>query len=257
MNALRWVLPVWILVQALVGTANAETTETARIVEILDAETLRLGDGRLLRLAGLNIPRPPGDDPATDTASLAARAKALLTDLAEGREATLTFSASGRDRYGRMVAQVRLAGPVWLQGELLSAGLARVMSRADERAMVPEMLALERQARAARRGLWGEARYGVREAERAGDGTGGFQIVEGRVLAVDLVRGRAFVNFGSDWRSDFTVSLQPKVRRRFEQAGLDPLNLEGRRLRVRGWLAYWNGPFIEATHPEQVELLED
>ena len=31
--------------------------------------------------------------------------------------------------------------------------------------------------------------------------------------------------------------------------------LEGKRIRVRGWLRSWNGPQIEASHPEQIELL--
>ena len=31
---------------------------------------------------------------------------------------------------------------------------------------------------------------------------------------------------------------------------------EGRRIRVRGWLAWRNGPQIEATHPEQIEVVE-
>jgi hypothetical protein len=29
----------------------------------------------------------------------------------------------------------------------------------------------------------------------------------------------------------------------------------GREIRVRGWLEFYNGPMIEATHPEQIELL--
>ena len=51
--------------------------------------------------------------------------------------------------------------------------------------------------------------------------------------------------------------LEAKARRLFRRAGLDPLALEGRWLRVRGWLKKWNGPMIEATHPEQIELLAD
>jgi micrococcal nuclease len=42
--------------------------------------------------------------------------------------------------------------------------------------------------------------------------------------------------------------------RLFEEAGVDPLAFEGREIRVRGWIQKWNGPLIEATHPEQIEL---
>jgi hypothetical protein len=37
---------------------------------------------------------------------------------------------------------------------------------------------------------------------------------------------------------------------------MTPTSLAGRLLRVRGWLREWNGPMIEATHPEQIELLD-
>jgi micrococcal nuclease len=67
--------------------------------------------------------------------------------------------------------------------------------------------------------------------------------------------GRFCLNFTRDWRRDFTVSIARKDARAFAAAGLDPKTLEGKRLRVRGWLAWRGGPSIEATHPEQIELL--
>jgi hypothetical protein len=36
--------------------------------------------------------------------------------------------------------------------------------------------------------------------------------------------------------------------------GMDPATLKGRTVRVRGWLKQYNGPMIEVTHPEQMEL---
>ena len=97
---------------------------------------------------------------------------------------------------------------------------------------------------------------GTRDAEAAGGHLGSFQLVEGRVLEAAVVRGRAYLNFGADWREDFTVTLAPKVRRRFEAEGIDPRDYRGTRLRVRGWLKSYNGPMIEVTHPEQIEVLE-
>ena len=88
-----------------------------------------------------------------------------------------------------------------------------------------------------------------------GDTPGERVRIEGRVLDAAVVRGRVYLNYGADWRSDFTVTLAPKVRRAFEAEGLDPEAYEGRTLRVRGWLKSFNGPMIEVTHPEQIELL--
>ena len=71
-----------------------------------------------------------------------------------------------------------------------------------------------------------------------------------------MVRGRGYLNFGENWREDFTVSIAPRDRRRFEAAGIAVEDYEGRLVRVRGWVDSFNGPMIEATHPEQIEVLD-
>ena len=39
-----------------------------------------------------------------------------------------------------------------------------------------------------------------------------------------------------------------------EAAGLDLMSLPGRRIRVRGWVEWWNGPMIEISHPQEIEV---
>ena len=76
------------------------------------------------------------------------------------------------------------------------------------------------------------------------------------VLDVAKVKGRVYLNFGENWRTDFTVTLSSKVSRLFKKVGMDPLALKDQRIRVRGWLRKRNGPMIQASHPEQAELLK-
>ena len=66
-----------------------------------------------------------------------------------------------------------------------------------------------------------------------------------------------YLNFGNDWKTDFTVTLGPMARRLFKKAGIEPLSLEGKRIRARGWLKKRNGPMIEASHPEQIEVIKE
>jgi len=75
------------------------------------------------------------------------------------------------------------------------------------------------------------------------------------VVAVGEGGGRLYLNFAKDWRSDFTISVERKDLSAFAAAGIDLKHLAGKRLRVRGTLAWLNGPMIEASHPEQIELL--
>ena len=74
------------------------------------------------------------------------------------------------------------------------------------------------------------------------------------MLSAEQVRSRVYLNFTEDWQTDFTIVIAASDLPVFQAAGLDPLALAGRTVRVRGWLRKWNGPMIEATHPEQIEL---
>ena len=229
----------------------------ARVVEVIDAGTVLLDDGETVRLAGIEAAGLPHGDAASPDALLAMDARQALALLVQGRRVGLASGSTGRDRYGRLRAHlVRTDDGAWIQGALLAAGLARVHSLVDDRTAIAHMLAIERRARAGRLGLWSQPRYRVRAASEAGARLGSFQLVEGWVKAASVVRGRGYLNFGADWREDFTVSIGPRERRRFEDAGVAVEDYEGRLVRVRGWVESFNGPMIEATHPEQIEVLE-
>jgi hypothetical protein len=84
---------------------------------------------------------------------------------------------------------------------------------------------------------------------------GSFQIIEGAVKDTARVRGRVYLNFGEDYRTDFTASIAPEVMKAFTADKLDLLALKGRSVRVRGYLRDFNGPSMDLTHPEQIEVL--
>jgi hypothetical protein len=145
-----------------------------------------------------------------------------------------------------------------LQSELVGKGLARVYSFPDNHACVSELLAREAEARAKGEGVWGSWAYRVLAAdnvERLGRLTRSYQLVEGVVAQVGESSGRIYLNFDKDWRRDFTVLIERKEAESFKAAGIDPKALAGKKLRVRGWIEWRNGPMIHATHVEQIELL--
>ena len=84
-----------------------------------------------------------------------------------------------------------------------------------------------------------------------------FAIVEGKVLSVRESGGTIYVNFGRRWSEDFTVTILKRIGAKFVAAGLDPKRLEGRRVRVRGFIEERGGPWIEATAPEQFEIADN
>ena len=223
---------------------------TARAV--VDGGEMVLSDGRHVRLVGLEAPHPAiGQNRAWPYAD---EAKAALEKLVLGRVVELRFGGNRRDRYGRILAQV-FVGKRWVQGEMITHGLARVASAADNRAGIVELLTREERARRARRGIWRDRFYAVRAADEAGRHAGSFQIVEGTVVDTAVVEGQRFLNFGADWRSAFSLRLSPAALRLFRADGIDAAALQGTRLRVRGWVNGGARPIINVTHPEQIERL--
>lgn len=173
----------------------------------------------------------------------------------------LRYGGTKVDRHGHALAQVyALKGDerVWLQGELVAKGLARFYSFPDNHACAGELLAREAEARAKRLGVWGVSAYRILDAddvERLGRLTRSYQLVEGVAAAVGEGKGSIYLNFAKDWRTDFTVLVERKDSEALKEAGVDVKTLAGKRLRVRGWIEWRNGPMIQVTHLEQIELL--
>ncbi|MDI1345079.1 MAG: thermonuclease family protein [Pseudolabrys sp.] len=193
------------------------------VASVRDGRTLMLADGQTLRLERLG----PG---------------------------------SGTDRYGRLVAFAFLpeAGRS-AQQVLLEQGEGLVSARIGDKSCADSLLATERGARAAKRGLWADPNFAPLSSENLPAleaARGRFALVEGRVLSVRESGATIYMNLGRRWTRDFTVTVLKRQQRTFAAAGLDVRQLEGRRIRVRGWVERRGGPIIEAAAPEQIELID-
>jgi endonuclease YncB( thermonuclease family) len=230
-----------------------EASQSATIAALEADGSLLLSDGQRLRLAGIERPQ-------TDEVREAWR---MLIDEVGGRAVSLRLGSAPLDRYGHVQAMVLLPDQNLLQARLVREGLTRVMPIADQRACLSQLLAMEDEARQARRGIWSDARFAPIEAnqiEALLAVAGRYALVEGEVVEVANRRGRLYVNFADDWRTDFTVTVAPAEARLLiaELLGGEPERLSefvGRRLRVRGYLTRYNGPEIIVTSPDQIEVL--
>jgi len=213
-------------------------------------------DGRAPKLESIRLPAGALDKapPSWTDAALSA-----LRDLASGHLVTVAARAPKQDRYGRVRGQIFVVddGEVWLQDALLRKGLARVAIASDRRECAKELYAAEADARARHVGIWSQPAYAVRDARQvSGDDLGTFQIVEGRVVNAS-VKSRAYLNFGTDWKKDFTATIAPDDMKTFRAEGVDPASYAGKIIRVRGIVEWHGGPEIEIASPDDIEVLPD
>jgi endonuclease YncB( thermonuclease family) len=233
------------------------------VSHVVDGRTLVLEDGREVRLAAIEVPPLPLPQ-ETGAAPGGAAAKDGLNALAGGDEVVLRRAEALADRYGRMVAYaytLRDGEEMFVQGELLASGLARVGDRVGSRTCAADLLNREQAARKAKLGLWADPYYRVLDAEAAAEmltRQGRFALVEGKVISVRESGSTIYLNFGRRWSQDFSVTVRKRDEKNFAAAGLDVKNMTGRRVRVRGFIethgSAGTSPGITAERPEQIEM---
>ena len=231
------------------------------VTEVTDGDTVVLDTGLVVRMIGTQAPKLPLGREGYPTWPLAPEAKAALSRLVLGKPVRLGYGGERVDRYERALAHVFVqteSGEAWAQQVMVAQGLARVYSFPDNRACLDMLFAAEGRARLGRLGIWRDPYYSVRAAGEPGDilaQTGHYELVEGRVLLAEKSGGRVYLNFGRFWKQDFTAVIEAAALRLFAGEQFDPLVLEGALVRIRGWVDGRDGPRIEITHPEQIEVL--
>lgn len=155
-----WLACVAIIVWRILAAGNASTAPenlregVHRVRRVVDGDTLLLQSCARVRLQGVDAPEtvrqdwpvePWGQDASAFTKNFVADA---------GQRVRLTFDLERLDRHGRFLAFV-WHGDIMLNEELVRVGLAR--ARTDYRFSIPmkrRLVAAEREARAANRGIW-------------------------------------------------------------------------------------------------------
>lgn len=243
--------------------------KTVQVDQVINALTIRLKDNRIIQLSGIEIP----DLTPYDAGDIALKAQNEMEARLPNRKIRLYQTKDddkGRiNRLGYHLAHVMLPTieededgekvEIWLQGFLVVNGLARVRPNERNPEMADQLYALEDKARKEKRGLWNAEKYPQFAVyDPSGEiPKNDFAIVEGTVKSVATVRNTTYLNFGDNWRDDFTIALDSGLRRDLSKAGTDALSLEGQKIRVRGWVEDYNGPFIRLEDMSLIQLLPE
>jgi micrococcal nuclease len=152
----RSLAPLLVLCLVLLAPAVAQPTLEGPVVRVVDGDTIhvRLGDHvEKVRYIGVNTPEvhhpTRGEEPGGRVAA------GVNRELVAGRRVRLELDTQARDRYGRLLAYVWV-DQTMVNAELVRRGVAQVMTVPPNVRHQTLFLELQRQARAAGRGLWGD-----------------------------------------------------------------------------------------------------
>jgi len=149
------------------GSAATQTQkfagEVALVARVIDGDTIELdaGDpsagsgqvrGEHMRYIGMDTPEVV--DPRKQVGCFGAEARERNKELVEGKLVVLVKDVSERDKYGRLLRYVWV-GDTFVNLELVKEGYATALTYPPDVAHAEEFVAAEKEAREAKRGLWG------------------------------------------------------------------------------------------------------
>ncbi|MFM9940511.1 MAG: thermonuclease family protein [Hyphomicrobiaceae bacterium] len=173
------------------------------VARVIDGATVELDDRVRVRLAAVLTPRAEDVGAAAGNWPPETAAQAALQAMVQGRTVALAFAGPRSDRYGHTVAHlfVRQGDATnWVQATTIDGGHGRVFAGPGGEDCVQPLLQREAVARQAGRGLWSNAAYQLRPADRPSELAryrGTFQIVTGRVSRVGGSRGQLILDLAN------------------------------------------------------------
>jgi len=230
---------------ALCDLPAGQAVETVQIDRVYDGDTVRLSDGRRIRLAGINTPEVAhGKKPAEPLAEEATR---QLQALLKQQPIGLLVGKGKQDHYGRVLGHLFAASGDNLIAALLQQGAGFQVAIPPNLGFADCYAKAEQEARATGRGVWGNDYYRAQPATAA-ELRDGYGRISGRVEAVQLTKRAIFVELAGQ----VTFKIERNVARYIDPDLMDrlvalshsvtsnpPLWLE-----AQGWLSdrlTWNG----------------
>ncbi|MEE8387252.1 MAG: thermonuclease family protein [Acidiferrobacterales bacterium] len=225
---------------------SAFAAETVRVRQVVDGDSLRLFDGRKVRLIGINTPELGGDGQANEP--LAVQAREELKILIGRRPVTLKTGPDRYDHYGRLLAYIGLPNGK-LAGELLlQKGLASMIAVPPNLAHLHRYRLAEAGAKQQRVGIWAHPYYQPVAASSLDHTMTGYRFVQGRIKRVG--KSRKYVYF--DLTPDFAIAID---RNHWHYFGGNPQQWRGKKIVVRGWISLWRDKLkMRVGHPAMIEI---
>ncbi|KII36327.1 thermonuclease family protein [Pseudomonas fluorescens] len=196
------------------------------VQRVVDGDTLRLSDGRSVRMIGLNTPELGKQGRSDEPFAVAARKRLqALVDASDGRVG-LQPGKQAKDHYGRTLAHIYSASGANLEAQMLADGLGFQVAVAPNVDLVACQQAAERSARKAGLGLWRQSP--VLKAEQIQ--RSGFAVISGRVSKVQRNRGGIWIEL----QDALVLRVAPNLVGQFDNARLQAL--KGKQIEARGWI---------------------
>ncbi len=221
------------------------------VKQVIDGDTLRLHNGRSVRLIGIDAPEMGGRGRTDQPYAVQAKQRLSALVKANNNKVSLRTGQESKDRYGRVLAYTYDRHGASFEEQLVAAGLAFHAVIAPNIELAECLVQAEEHARTARLGLWKHAAYKPAQQIK----TGGFTLLQGRVQSVERNEGGVWLELGHS----VAVNIPKTALHNFDNELFE--GWAGRTLQTRGWVvdrqgqqskyARWR---LTVSHPSMLQL---
>lgn len=236
-------------------------TEQVLINRVVDGDTVAVinnkGKNFKVRLLGIQAPELFSNPPW----AYATEAKNELLKLVNNKQVKISYNKQAKyDKYGRVLADIYTMNGKWVNGDLISHGLAYVyILNSAEIPKIKELKILENKAIKKQLPFWQNRNYKVITPFQSSKYVSQFKVVDGTIYHVNLTKNSVWLMLSQDGLYGFSLRLKSKDSSLFlQKLGIESFTeLQGKKVRIRGFIEKYSnkfGAFINLSSPDALDL---
>lgn len=258
MRILKKALPVWGAffvfwsVDVSAQCSVDQKAENVEVAHVYDGDTVRLKDGRKIRIIGINTPETEKEHQPGEY--MADRATEALKQILDSAQVSFVLGKEPQDRYMRWLGHLFVDGDL-VSEQMLSQGLAFHIAIPPNLSFAECLKAAEVQSEG--KGVWEMPSSLVKHVTELRSGESGFRVLTGEITSVRKIRNGFILEL------EGLLAVKVSVEQLQELGDSNVGGLKGSKVRVRGWIkpksskapSHYLPWFLAISHSFHFELL--
>ena len=227
--------------------------ETAQVAHVYDGDTVKLLDGRKIRLIGINTPERGRDGKQDEPFYLTAKKQLQDIIRKNNNKIKIAFGKDKHDRYKRLLAHIFTSDDKNITATLIKNGMGFTIAVPPNIHLLNCYQNAEADAQKNKRGIWRHKFSRAINATSLNKSARGFHLVKGTVDRIGESQSSFWLNLNSKSGVKFALRVLKKDISYFNK--LQPKDLLNRQLTARGWIYEVKGEQrMTIHHPASLQI---
>lgn len=209
--------------------------ETTKVDYIYDGDTIKLVDGRKIRLIGINTPERGRDGKKDEPFAQAAKSQLQQIIKASNNQVKIVFGKDKRDRYKRLLAHIFTLKNENITANLINRGMGFALAIPPNIQLLNCYQKAELNAQQLKRGIWNHNYSSVIDVATLDKTARGFLRVSGTVDRIGESHSSFWLNLNSKAGTKFALRILKKELPYFNNS-YHPKSLLNHQVIARGWI---------------------